>query len=601
MSRRYFVAQQINSNVIGENEIWADAPLSSRLREVLRTHLSDAHANLFAEPEPSPSGRETNWNVEFPGMVEPVSSLPLDQQEALRRDAAMKLADIENLSARLPDVDSANADLAPALERACRYKGDPCLFSVGGQPVLTYWGYGDVTAAALPLAPAVQPVTTDAMPQQPVQEDLPWYRRLPVWLRWGLLALLILLFLLLLWWLVTWFLKDDPVQETLQPPIETPASPVTEPTPELPAAQPERPFPTQPLQPPPENVVPPVTPPSTVSPQGVPNTLEERAAIQRSENLSRQVDQLEEQLRLALAACQMPTDGSVPDLTPIIPQGPETVEKPIVAEPDLTNEPVTPPPPPPAEVPSEPVEEAKPEPSAPEPEQAEPVVQQAECPDTREPWEAPEVVVVFDVSGSMAFGVNEDPQYINTLTQRANNGDRAALMELSKLSRASGPTRLDYAKNAVNQMVGNLPKDVAAGLILFGSCGGTVNNDFYEAARRPEMMATINGLKPQDGTPLARAIERAGNIITGDVKESVILVISDGQDSCGGDPCQAAQAIARAKPGVVINVVDIGGVGAGSCLAQATGGKIINVDDMSQISGIVEQAAGQVAPAHCTR
>src|SRR3546814_8684092 len=102
-------------------------------------------------------------------------------------------------------------------------------------------------------------------------------------------------------------------------------------------------------------------------------------------------------------------------------------------------------------------------------------------------------------------------------------------------------------------------------------------NRFYSDYERGQLMSEIGSLSPWDGTALARSIERAGNVVSNDV-ESVIVVVSDGEETCHGDPCAAARALKAAKPNAIINVIDISGDGKGrqviQCVAQATGGKI---------------------------
>ena len=97
------------------------------------------------------------------------------------------------------------------------------------------------------------------------------------------------------------------------------------------------------------------------------------------------------------------------------------------------------------------------------------------------------------------------------------------------------------------------------------------------------MLARLNGVIPVAGTPLADGISKAGAMLDGVNRVSVMLVVSDGLESCEGDPCAVARELARGKPHLKINVVDILGSGAGDCLASATGGKVYtanNVDDL---------------------
>jgi len=77
-------------------------------------------------------------------------------------------------------------------------------------------------------------------------------------------------------------------------------------------------------------------------------------------------------------------------------------------------------------------------------------------------------------------------------------------------------------------------------------------------------------------------------------------VISDGKESCKGDPCLTARHIARAKPMLTINVVDITGTGAGNCVAAATGGKVFTAKNAQQLNTMLRRATQEVrGPVEC--
>ena len=84
------------------------------------------------------------------------------------------------------------------------------------------------------------------------------------------------------------------------------------------------------------------------------------------------------------------------------------------------------------------------------------------------------------------------------------------------------------------------------------------------------------------------------------LRTSLMVVISDGQESCGADPCAIAKQLARTKPNLKINVVDIMGTGAGTCVAQATGGRVFTAKSVNELNMMVTQAAQDVlGPANC--
>ncbi|MEE4463160.1 hypothetical protein V2S84_13815, partial [Azotobacter chroococcum] len=98
----------------------------------------------------------------------------------------------------------------------------------------------------------------------------------------------------------------------------------------------------------------------------------------------------------------------------------------------------------------------------------------------------------------------------------------------------------------------------------------------------------------------ADGVAKAGQMLDGVNRESVMVVVSDGEESCHQDPCAVARDLARRKPHLKINVVDIAGTGAGNCLAQATGGRVFNARNAGELAAMTRQAAQDVLPpAHC--
>jgi Mg-chelatase subunit ChlD len=183
----------------------------------------------------------------------------------------------------------------------------------------------------------------------------------------------------------------------------------------------------------------------------------------------------------------------------------------------------------------------------------------------RQPGDEPEVVMIFDASGSMRqpFG--------------------------------SSPSRLDAAKRAAESMIRALPADVDVGLVDFSACGQVRRDKFYPSAQRGALVGEVNGLAPKQGTPLADAIRRAGTVAS-DSAASVLVIVSDGGDSCGGDPCAMARSVKASKPNVTINVIDLSETPQDrqvlQCIASAGGGRLLSPGDPVDMNRKMREAAG---------
>ena len=164
------------------------------------------------------------------------------------------------------------------------------------------------------------------------------------------------------------------------------------------------------------------------------------------------------------------------------------------------------------------------------------------------------------------------------------------------------PKRITVAKQAATAVVRRVPSDVNIGLVLLESCPGARSVGFFPPARHAALRTRIESVSPAQGTPLADGVSRAGALLDGRDKESIMLVISDGEESCGGDPCTIARRLKSAKPNLKINVVDIMGTGAGNCLAQATGGQVFTARNVKELNLMTERAAQDaIGPGNCSK
>ena len=357
--------------------------------------------------------------------------------------------------------------------------------------------------------------------------------------KWLLALLLLLIVLFLLWW---FWCPRSPLNKTALP-IEQPVAET--PAPILPAPEPE---------PEPRPAAPPAPPEPAPPPE--------------------------------------PEQEPKPADPPVIDPEPEPEPEPVPEPP----KPAKPLPPPPA---------PKPKPVAKPP--ATITTAKNLCPEGRPAALAPEMIVVFDSSGSMMVNINASRQEEQWVFANLNRGPLAlqfmSPQERQKLEYLTRqPTRMVTAQQATIDVLQRLPSDVSSGLVVVDACPAARNMGRYAPSQRGQMINQLRGLRPHQGTPLADGILEAGRLVDGVNKESTILLVSDGGESCGGDPCMVAQNLARQKPHLKINVVDIGGSGAAACVAQATGGKVYSVSNISELNaGINRAAQDALGPSTCKK
>jgi len=506
----------------------------------LGQHVPPSVAALYATPHVSSQG-EVQFVSAFAG--QPTAYRSLSPQAA--HELSILLFERLRAIKQFANAYAAQPGHDPVVLQHLRHaSADPpieAIYSVGGQPVLLFWDKAIPSQALREklIAPIV-----------PVAAAKTLSRR---W--WWLVALALLILLLaLIWWF--WCPRSplnavDPLSELISSQgVEAP-----------PATSLILPLPPMPDEPEPQAPI--VVKPSV--PEPAPESAPEP--------------------ELKPKPADLPVVDIEPVIEPVIEPEPEPVPEPPKVEP-----PPPPPPPKPKPVVKPPV-----------------TISTAKnlCPSDRPAALAPEMVVVFDASGSMMVNINatrEEEIWAFTILNRSP----LAMQFLSPQERAkfdrllSPPTRMMTAQQATVNVLQRLPSDVSTGLVVVDECPVSRNLGRFAPSQRGQMINRLRGLSPRQGTPLADGILEAGQLVDGVNKESTILLVSDGGESCGGDPCLVARNLARQKPHLKINVVDIGGSGAAACVAQATGGKVFSVSNLSELKiGMDRAAQDALGPSHC--
>ncbi len=251
---------------------------------------------------------------------------------------------------------------------------------------------------------------------------------------------------------------------------------------------------------------------------------------------------------------------------------------------------------------------------------------------TPEPLQCPaedptEVIMVVDTSGSMQYNLNADPalerqrrrvvEQLNALDEaiarnpfvsiteglRYNQLERELESLERRLTTGPGPDRMRVARDASLDLVDVLPPEVAISLMTFDDCTRHRRYGPFDDAERGSLRSRIRGLDATGGTPLAHTIRSVIDATAAGRSPDQpinVVVFSDGDDSCDGDPCAAAREVRSAMPYAPISVVAISAdLDRLRCVADITGGLFLQPDSAARIGDAMRQAAGQDRPPGC--
>ena len=162
-----------------------------------------------------------------------------------------------------------------------------------------------------------------------------------------------------------------------------------------------------------------------------------------------------------------------------------------------------------------------------------------------------------------------------TQPERAKNVVLAIDSSGSMAAKVQGVRKIDAAKDAATQFLGSLPPDVNAGLVAYGHKGDNTPAHKAESCQGVEVVyapapfeaerftSAVRAFEPTGWTPLAAAIDQAGAALpksTGSGELNVVYVVSDGLETCGGRPVDAARRLHAADVKTIVNVIsfDVG-------------------------------------------
>ncbi len=177
-----------------------------------------------------------------------------------------------------------------------------------------------------------------------------------------------------------------------------------------------------------------------------------------------------------------------------------------------------------------------------------------------------------------------------------------------------GQVKMNLAKHVVQDALMNVDEKSSAGLVVFGKNRKGDCNDIevmlpFGSIYKPALLQAVSSLKPNGKTPLAEAIFDAVKQLqerSDLTRPSTILLISDGKDTCGQDPCMIAQKL-REK-GDVNFVVDVIGLAPKEqaessttesdyeqlrCIAEGTGGKFYPVNKAQEFALAVQDSVNR--------
>ena len=175
----------------------------------------------------------------------------------------------------------------------------------------------------------------------------------------------------------------------------------------------------------------------------------------------------------------------------------------------------------------------------------------------------------------------------------------------------SGQSKLDAAKEAVEVLVQTLPTDTNASFWSYGhrlpqddvtaSCNDIEQILPLQPINAQSFISAAQNLNAIGYTPISQSLTLAAQTlpVSADVN-NIIVLVSDGEETCAGDPCAVAQQLAASNVDLKVNTIgfDVDSVTRAQlqCIADVTGGRYFDAADAAGLqTAVVEASQVEVA------
>jgi Ca-activated chloride channel family protein len=182
-----------------------------------------------------------------------------------------------------------------------------------------------------------------------------------------------------------------------------------------------------------------------------------------------------------------------------------------------------------------------------------------------------DAMIVFDASGSMSGNMD---------------GGIATLKP-----------RIDEVRSALADVLPSVARVRRVGLITYGPGPGeqcNVKLDLKPTANAAALiMRDLDALSPAGKTPLVMAVARAADVLDYRKKPGVIVVVTDGEETCGASPCALGKELRAAAAQLTVHIIgfrmkDFSWTGENSildakCLAEENNGLYLSAENRDDL------------------
>ncbi|MBS3647344.1 VWA domain-containing protein [Pseudaminobacter sp. 19-2017] len=169
-----------------------------------------------------------------------------------------------------------------------------------------------------------------------------------------------------------------------------------------------------------------------------------------------------------------------------------------------------------------------------------------------------------------------------------------------------GRPKLEIARETLDKILPTMPQGLELGLMAYGhrqkgQCGDIELIVGPAPGTGEAISKAVAGMRFLGKTPLSAAVEQAAAELRHSEDKATVILITDGIETCGADPCAVGASLAKAGVDLTVHVVGFGlsreeGRQV-ACLAENTGGRYISAADAGELGSALTETIAQPEPA----
>lgn len=177
-----------------------------------------------------------------------------------------------------------------------------------------------------------------------------------------------------------------------------------------------------------------------------------------------------------------------------------------------------------------------------------------------------------DLIGKWEFSLSGDPNLPNSQFQFKENYNIEIILDASgsMKEKVDGKTRMELAKEAIKSFLASVPDEANVSLRVYGHKGSGSDADKALSCSKIEQVYgfgkydeksfanALNQFNPSGWTPVAASLEaskQAFQSYDAKTNTNLIYLVSDGIETCDGDPVAVAKSFADSNISPIINVI----------------------------------------------